>query len=192
MGELSAGVAHEINNPLSIISGFTELLESRLPDDVLEKHGKKLNAISRSCERISHIVQKLKRFSRTDEIVEKKVLKLKESLEEAFSLVSPKLKRELITFSSDLETNPTIIGNEIEIEQVIINLINNAIDAIKDQEAPWINVSLFEAGNKFELRVTDSGKGIPEEVQIRMFEPFYTTKKTNEGTGLGLSVVSSI
>jgi C4-dicarboxylate-specific signal transduction histidine kinase len=90
------------------------------------------------------------------------------------------------------ETNARIYCNDVEIEQVIVNLISNAIDATKDLTQRWVAVSATEAEDMVILRVTDSGSGIPPNVRSKIFDPFYTTKKVGEGTGLGLSVSKGI
>ena len=86
----------------------------------------------------------------------------------------------------------TIYCDEIEIEQVIVNLFNNSIDAIKNNKEKWIKVTLFKENSYVILRFIDSGNGIHEEEKEKIFEPFYTTKKIGEGTGLGLSIVKKI
>ena len=85
-----------------------------------------------------------------------------------------------------------MICDEVEIEQVLVNLINNAIDAVKMRPERWVKVALFDDANSVVLRVTDSGSGIPENVRDKLFEPFFTTKKVGEGTGLGLSITKGI
>lgn len=188
LGELAASIAHEINNPLGIISGYTELLQ--LQDEL--SSDPKLDKILKSCERIAYIVKNLKRFSRSDDIPIKSPINLTDIVEEAVSLAAPKMKRDLISYSEDLVRNAVILGNNIEIEQIVINLINNAIDAIHSSEERWINIRIVELGEYFKLEIKDSGYGIPRQVQEKMFEPFFTTKDANKGTGLGLSVVRGI
>lgn len=188
LGELSASIAHEINNPLGIISGYTELLKYQGNS---ESNGK-LDAILKSCDRISYIVKNLKRFSRTDDEPIKTRFELTELTKEAISLVMPKIKRSLIRFTPAFNGPAYIYGNEIEIEQVIINLLNNSIDAINGQKEPWLNIAVKVHANSVLIEVTDSGDGIPRDIQLKMFEPFYTTKETNKGTGLGLSVAKGI
>jgi hypothetical protein len=134
----------------------------------------------------------LKRFSRTDDTPTKQRIELIGLVEEALSLVLPKMKRSLINFTSELSGTANIWGNEIEIEQVIINLVNNSIDAIENQDNGWIKLSASKTEAHIELIFEDSGEGIPEHIQVKMFEPFYTTKDVNKGTGLGLSVVKGI
>ena len=85
-----------------------------------------------------------------------------------------------------------VFCDEVEIEQVFINLLNNAIDAVKDRPEKWVKISVFEDGNYVVIRTTDSGPGIPGNVRDKLFEPFFTTKSTGEGTGLGLSITKGI
>ncbi len=188
LGELAASIAHEINNPLGIISGYTELLMYQGDD----KSKDKLAAILKSCERISYIVKNLKRFSRTDMEPQKELLDLAILTKEALALLNPRLTRSLVEFSFDYVENVSILGHSIEIEQVIINLINNAIDAIDGQDKSWIKLSITENETQALLTLEDSGPGIPETVQKKMFDPFFTTKDIHKGTGLGLSVVRGI
>jgi PAS domain S-box-containing protein len=188
LGELSASIAHEINNPLGIISGYTELLkyQGNLGED------EKLDAILKSCERISYIVKSLKRFSRSDETPKKSAINLTEIVKEALSLTSPRAKRNLTRIAFEEQGNFMIWGHDIEIEQVVINLINNAIDAVSEREERSIALNVSAESEKVVFTIRDSGGGVPDEVLVKMFEPFYTTKDINKGTGLGLSVVKGI
>lgn len=190
LGELAASVAHEINNPLGIISTYTEALIN-LPYQK-EKTDKKLSVIQKSTERISHIVKSLKKFSSTDDVNTKVALKLSTIVTEAIILIAPKLKRENINIIYELNDRHLIYANEIEIEQVIINLMSNAIYAIKDLKEKWIEINTRDIDNAVELSVKDSGKGLPKDVQTKMFEPFYTSKSLGDGTGLGLSITKGI
>ena len=92
----------------------------------------------------------------------------------------------------DCKGNAQILCDEVEIEQVLVNLVNNAIDAVKDQPKKWVKVSLSDDAESVVLRVTDSGPGIPDSVRDKLFEPFFTTKSVGEGTGLGLSITKGI
>ena len=188
LGELAASIAHEINNPLGIISGYTELL--KFQNDL--KGEEKLDHILKSCERITHIVKNLKRFSRSEDMPVKSKINLTEIVKESISLTLPKMKRSLVSYSEELLEKAFINGNDIEIEQVVINLINNAIDAIQDNGERWIKISITDQQSHFMLQVVDSGNGITKPLQIKIFEPFFTTKDVNSGTGLGLSVVKGI
>lgn len=191
LGELSASVAHEINNPLGIILGNTDLMlmSKALPLSIKSK----VETIEKSSERIAHIVSSLKKFSRTDDEVSPKTpIPLANIVEEALVLTAPKIKGILIDISFQASTTAAILCNEIEIEQIIINLINNSVDAIRQLPDKWINISLIEKNKQVVLTITDSGAGIPYSIQDKIFEPFFTSKKIGEGTGLGLSIVKGI
>ncbi len=190
LGEMSAGIAHEINNPLAIISGSAGLL-SKFSDNP-EKLASKVEIIKKSCDRISRIVLGLKKFSRSGTKPNFITHELYNIIKEASILTEAKSKRHSTPVTVDCKTQAKVICDEVEIEQVLVNLINNAIDAVKTRPEKWINVTLFDDSNSVVLRVTDSGPGIPENVRTKVFEPFFTTKKVGEGTGLGLSITKGI
>ena len=187
LGELAASMAHEINNPLGIISGYSELLMHNGLESPESRS--KVDVILKSCKRISHIVNNLKRFSREEGERKQGPIVLSQVINEAIMLTQPKLKRCMVQLTFQSESNATILGNNIEIEQVFLNLINNAADAVKDLPVRWVNIELNESPTQVEVRITDSGNGIAKDVVKNIFSPFYTTKKVGEGTGLGLSVV---
>ncbi|MGB1198855.1 MAG: PAS domain S-box protein [Thalassotalea sp.] len=192
LGELSANIAHEINNPLGVISGYAELIQlthsTIIPEDLMAKSA----LILKSCDRIAHIVKSLKKFSRSDEESLYVACSLKNLINEAITLTRPKLKSQMIVLRSNAIVEGDIMCNEIEIEQVLVNLINNAIDAIANLTDKWIEITVTEQKKSFRLSVTDSGTGIAVDCQSSIFEPFVTSKAASEGTGLGLSIVKGI
>ncbi len=190
LGEMSAGIAHEINNPLAIISGSVGLLAKHA--DNPEKLSAKILSIQKSCERISKIVNGLKKYSRSDEKVVFKTITLTNIAQEAISLTELKSKRHNTPVSFENRSSAMINCNEIEIEQVFINLINNAIDAVKENDEKWVKVVIFDFNNKVVFQVIDSGRGVSEEIEKKLFDPFFTTKRVGEGTGLGLSISKGI
>jgi PAS domain S-box-containing protein len=190
LGELSAGIAHEINNPLAIIEGSLELLV-RFKDNP-EKFTAKVESIKKATHRITRIVQSLKKFSRSDSKTVYRPFPIKEILNDALILTEANVKKCDVRIEIESRCMGVIHCNEIEVEQVIVNLINNALDAIKTKIDKWIKISIYEEANQVVLRVMDSGKGIPEEVRQNLFDPFFTTKQTGEGTGLGLSISKGI
>jgi len=190
MGEMSAGIAHEINNPLSIIDGTVSLLPKFSNDP--KKLNDKIEIIKRSCGRISKIITGLKKFSRSGESVNFAPHAVSSLTKEAVALTDAKSKRHLTTVTLECATEALVYCNEIEIEQVLVILINNAIDAVKDLDQKWVRVAVSEAAGGVVLTVTDSGKGLQDHVRNKLFEPFFTTKKVGEGTGLGLSIAKGI
>jgi signal transduction histidine kinase len=191
LGEMSAGVAHEINNPLAIIAGSLPALEKSVQDP--DKFSKKIQTIQHAVDRISKIVMGLKKFSRSSEIPVYQIAVLADILHESLVLIDAKAKRHHTAITTDIQSNATILCDVIEIEQVLINLINNAIDAVSKLTEKWVQIQLYEEHPKMlVLRIRDSGMGIPESVQQKLFQPFFTTKPVGKGTGLGLSITKGI
>lgn len=190
LGEMSAGIAHEINNPLAIIAGTVRILP-KFASDIAQLQ-KRIETIEGATHRISKIVNSLRKFSRSDERSEFKIHDLCEIVKEALTLTEPNASRHstIVTFTAASDCH--IFCDDIEIEQVLINLINNAIDAVKPLKEKWIKIELTKKHNAIVLRVKDSGFGITPEIKEKLFNPFFTTKPPGEGTGLGLSIVKGI
>jgi PAS domain S-box-containing protein len=190
LGEMSAGVAHEINNPLAIIKGTLPLLsESR--SDPREFDGK-MEMLERAVTRISRIVNGLRRFSRAADGTILKSYPLAQIVTDATVITELKAKSSDVSVVVRIDSQAAILCDPIEIEQVVINLINNGIDAAKGRPERWVQVHVFEYEKDVVLHVMDSGVGISTEVEEKLFQPFFTTKPIGEGTGLGLSICKGI
>lgn len=190
LGEMAAGVAHEINNPLVVIRGLSEIMPE-YADDVskIESSSEK---IRKACDRISKIVLGLRKFSRSTENKEYKTHNLVDILNEVFTLADLKAKKNFTELQKAFEGEFYIRCDEIEIEQVLLNLINNAIDAVHANEKKWVRAEIDSIDDKIFVRIIDSGHGIPEKIRAKLFDPFFTTKVVGEGTGLGLSIAKGI
>ena len=191
IGQLASGVAHEINNPLAIIKGYLSVIKdtNNLNSETLVR----IEKIDNACNRIKTIVNGLRTFSRSDmeEIVR---FNLREVLKESIDLVSEIYLKENISLNLEINQNDEaiILGNKGRLSQVIMNLLANAKDANSKMTDRKINVSLKIENKHVILKVQDNGKGIDESISDKIFDPFFTTKDVNEGTGIGLSIVSSI
>ncbi|MGE3608266.1 MAG: PAS domain-containing protein [Bacteriovoracaceae bacterium] len=190
LGEMSAGIAHEINNPLTIISGNISLLATYRENP--EKFQGKLLTMQKATDRIEKIVAGLKKFSRSSSGKEHKITPLSSMVIEALTLTEAKAKINSVQILSQIEPELEILCEEIEIEQVLVNLINNGIDAIKNLDEKWIKIVGLKRNNQVIIQVQDSGKCISKEIEEKLFEPFFTTKPIGEGTGLGLSISKGI
>jgi two-component system NtrC family sensor kinase len=186
VGTLAAGVAHEINNPIAVILGFTEHLldQSENNPDIQET----LRIIEEEGLKCKKIVENLLTFARSPEKSETSTEVLS-TLEKMSGVV----RNTLLTKKIRLETNlppklPRVAGDPRELQQVFINLINNAMDAMRGGGVLTVNAHLTPDGNRVGIEFHDTGNGIPQAVQHKIFDPFFTTKKTGEGTGLGLSM----
>ncbi len=189
LGEISAGVAHEVNNPLSIIVSSIKLLPNVLTDP--EKLSAKLLKIEKASIRISRIIGGLKKFSRSGEQTPKSVQSLNAIIDEAIILTESLAAKQNVSIFFESKTEDKIYCNEIE--QVFINLIGNAVDAVKNFPDKWVKITLSQNGAETLIaRVEDSGPGISPEIGQNIFDPFFTTKEVGHGTGLGLSISKGI
>lgn len=186
VGQLAAGIAHEINNPLGVILCYTDLLKRQLEPNpqassdvaTIEKH-------TLNCKRI---VSDLLKFAR-GESGSRQLKAINRSIEEAVAMVSHQFSRQDIEIALDLDTElPLLNMDEDKLKQVFVNLLVNAQQAMADKGTIRIRSRFLAESNQIELRFRDSGKGIPPDIQKRIFDPFFSTKDASEGTGLGLSV----
>lgn len=193
LGEMAAGVAHEVNNPLMILSGSLELLQESLESTPTEINTNLMKNMEKSIDRIQSIVKGLKTFSRNGENDALQKFSLKEILKDSLALCEEKLKINNIKFSKSIPESGFIIDcRPSQISQVVINLINNSKDAISELTEKWIHLDLIETSNDYLIVITDAGKGIPLDIQEKLFNPFFTTKEVGKGTGLGLSISKGI
>jgi signal transduction histidine kinase len=197
LGEMAGGIAHEINNPITIITGSTHLMKKMIekgindPDKLL----KQVEDINKTILRISKIVSGLKNLSRDSQEEEFSKCSLMDVVADALSVCSEKFKMKGIEILYDMN-DPVFLTQlsclRVQLSQVIFNLMGNAYDAIEKMDNPWVKISANVKDNILELRFKDSGTGIPLEIQNKIFQPFYTTKEIGKGTGLGLSLSNTI
>src|SRR5436309_11821519 len=190
LGELVAGVAHEVNNPLASIMGYTQLILTReISGDVRRR----LEIVFSEAERAGRIVRNLLAFARKQP-PEKRCLGLNGIVEKTLELNTYHLRTNQIELEKDLASDlPMTMLDFHQIQQVLINLLNNAEQAMLEAgRGGKIRFVTRQVGERIEARVSDDGPGIEGEIQARIFEPFFTTKKEGKGTGLGLSLCYGI
>lgn len=189
LGEMSAAVSHELNQPLAAmktyLAGARLLLLRKRPEEALSSFQRLDDLI----ERMGAITRQLKSYARKGaEALEP--VDLRRCLSSALSMMEPQLRARVVKISRSLPRQPVMVmADRLRIEQVIINLLRNALDATKDLAEPRIDLALSAEGQAL-LRVSDNGPGVKDFDSI--FEPFYTTKKPGEGVGLGLAISSTI
>lgn len=194
LGEMAAGIAHEINNPLAIIQSEADTILEALEDKDLavdELVGSSEKIIS-TVKRISKIIKGLRTFSRDgrqDPFIKES---LKSIVSDATQLTEVRIKNSGIELQVALADNLILECRPTQIAQVIVNLVQNSVDAIEGREEKWIRIEARVLKQSIELQITDSGDGIPVEVVERLFQPFFTTKTIGKGTGLGLSISKGI
>ncbi len=187
MGTLSAGVAHEINNPLAIILGFADLLLEKTPPDS-ETHDI-LKTIEKQGLKAKRVVESLLSFARAEE--QKRIdVDINKNIEEVLTVVGNNLLLNKIAINKMelAESLPEVKGDPDELHQVFLNIINNAVYVMKGGGVLTIATRAINNGRDVEIRIADTGYGIDKKYRSRIFDPLFTTKEVGEGTGLGLSV----
>lgn len=193
LGEVSAGLAHEVNNPLTVIQGTVHLIENHLEKGESEKVQPHLQTISRMVARINSIVKGLKYLSRDGASDPSLEFSVNRMIAEVQSLCMMQMEEKGIAFTVTMpEHEIRIRGQEVQISQVVVNLIQNAADAVIGIDKPRVQVEVEEINGHCQIRVLDNGPGVATELREKIFQPFFTTKPIGKGTGLGLSIAQGI
>jgi two-component system, NtrC family, sensor kinase len=183
LGKLVSGTAHELNNPLTSIGGFAELLKDEITSPGARD---KLDKITRETRRMHAIIDKLLRFARRKSLQQSPV-DLAAVAQDALGLCEYKLRAEKVQVETSIaDLLPLTIGDEQQMRQVFVNLLSNSIEAMQESGEKRLRVEIYARDEKLCVRLTDSGPGFPD--LNRAFDPFYTTKPVGKGTGLGLSI----
>lgn len=196
IGEMAAAITHEINNPLGVILGRAEMIQTlsakgNLDPDNLQRlvetilvTGKRIEKIVRSMKSLSHQGVDGEPFLNCS---------VREFVSDALELCAQRFKNHGIKLiSPEIPTELTVECRNHEVVQVLVNLLNNAFDAVSGLNEKWVELSIRENGTDLDFAVTDSGKGIPADIQARLFDPFFSTKRVQYGTGLGLSISKNV
>ncbi|MFY7992664.1 MAG: ATP-binding protein [Bacteriovoracaceae bacterium] len=195
LGEMAGGIAHEINNPLSIIRGYVDLIQKGIQrgtssPETLNSH---IEKIGKTVERISKIVNGMRRFSRDSSKDSRILYSLNQLIDDTLDISQERIKNNGIFLNIEkFHDNPVVECKPIEMSQVLLNLLGNSIHAVQLHKQPWLKIVCSETNEFYEIRVIDSGEGLNKSIQRKLFQPFFTTKDIGVGTGLGLSISKAI
>jgi PAS domain S-box-containing protein len=194
LGQFVGGIAHEINNPLSVILGKLTLLKMKLEKGSIKEAEvlSELAKVVETTERISDIINNLQTFSRDPQRDAFEEVQLASIVKDTLSLCSENFRLNNISLSQEIDTDITLECQKVQISQVLMNLVNNSFDAVKARDDKWVKIDADVTDNIITIMITDSGKVIDENISQQMLDPFFTTKEVGEGTGLGLSISSQI
>ncbi len=194
LGEMASGIAHEINNPLAIIQGKAAQILRRVRSDDMEKDYliKEISKIESNTQRINKIIKGLRTFSRQGESDPIQEFTFKSLLDDVLELCSERFKYHGVELKILGDLFIKLYGQPTQLAQVLLNLINNAHDAVIELPEKWISVEISQDNESTYIKVLDSGKGIPADVAEKIMQPFFTTKEVGLGTGLGLSISKGI
>lgn len=194
LGEMAGGIAHEINNPLAIID-----LSANQICDTLERNPKDLaliqesaNSIKNTVKRISRIVKGLRTFARSGENDPFKPYPLENLVTETLDLCRERFRQSEIKLSSTPIPSMNLNCRAVQISQVLLNLLNNSFDAVKNLEKKWVHLEVKHIQDRIRFSVSDSGAPISPDVIPKIMDPFFTTKEIGQGMGLGLSISKGI
>jgi C4-dicarboxylate-specific signal transduction histidine kinase len=194
LGEMSGGLAHEINNPLTVMKACATKLVNNFENNKLD-HEKSLHLakkINMTVDRAASIARGLKDFARDESCDNFKEVKLKDIIDETLIMCTDNLELSQIRVEVKVDDDIFINCLSTQVSQVLINLLGNAIDAIKEHKEKWINLYSERLDDFVKIVVIDSGTGIDENVLEKIFKPFFTTKGKGKGTGLGMSISKGI
>src|SRR2546429_435464 len=196
LGELTTGVAHELNNPLNNIGLFIgnaiDLIELGMADTDSARILQELHSAMQQVWKATEIISHLRTFGRAAPVSHEPV-EITRVIRQAISLMQEQLRLRQIEVQLDFPENGiTVIGNAIQLEQVFINLLTNARDAMIDVPYKVITIVCAAEADSVDICFCDTGPGIPEGLEQRIFDPFFTTKEVGTGTGLGLSITYGI
>ncbi|NRA63544.1 MAG: HAMP domain-containing histidine kinase [Pseudobacteriovorax sp.] len=197
LATVTNGIAHEINNPLAIISGYAEQLR-----DLCERNPSKIplkrvifvsSKIIEACKRCSRIIDSLKDFSRNGSSDPLNFEKVANLVDESLDLCAQRIKTSEILFEkSDIPHDLEIQCRRVQIVQVLFHLLNNAIDASIHADQPTVILAVENQGTHVAISISDNGQGIPGSIKNKIFEPFFTTKEVGSGVGVGLSISKGV
>lgn len=194
LGEMASGIAHEINNPLAIIKGKAYQILKKLESNDVDVGFliKEISKIEHNSLRIVKIIKGLRTFSRHGEGDPFQIVPFKNILDDVLELCHERFKYQGVELKTSGSLEVSVRCQETQFAQVLLNLVNNAHDAVVDTPAPWVHINVQEHEDCIRISVTDSGNGISEEVAQKIMQPFFTTKEVGMGTGLGLSISKGI
>jgi signal transduction histidine kinase len=192
LGEMAGGVAHEINNPLTIILGQSKSLLMH-DNDFNELVRNKVLKINQAGDRIAKIVKGMKIVASKNDGCELEDISVSKILELSISLFEERIKTENIIFSIENFDDPIIHCNSLQVSQIVINLISNALDEVSKQTSDrFLKIQILRNNNFSEIAILNSGPLLEQKIVDKIFEPFYTTKQLGKGTGLGLSISKTL
>jgi C4-dicarboxylate-specific signal transduction histidine kinase len=199
LGVLAGGISHEINNPLTIIKGRTDLMRQRLQHEVpsrealLESLLKDVDGIEKNVARIRNVTQVLRQFAGDPGNDIEFGIPVRELIDNALSFCRERFHNHgILLVEASVPDSMTIDGRPIELTQALYNVLINAFDAVIQVRERWVRIEVSEHGGKVEVAVIDSGPGIAREHREKILMPFFTTKAPGQGTGMGLSVAARL
>lgn len=192
LGQMSAGLSHELNQPLTAIRSYSDNARTFLDRDQVEPARSNLKGISELTERMGRIIKNLRTYAR-NEPVALRAVPVNQAITESLALLDARIRAENVEVSVDLPaTDPIVTAGAVRLQQVLVNLISNALDAMQDAPVKQLFLTVDASASGVGITVRDTGGGIVQDDIDKLFDPFFSTKDVGEGMGLGLSITYGI
>src|SRR5262249_38088390 len=188
LGQMSAAIAHEINQPLAAIRTFMASAKIFAQRQNISQVVRNLDLITDLAERMASITNHLKTFARKSEPGQREPVAVDGAVQGTLLLLDSQIAAAGVRLERDVAPDLWVMGHTVQLEQVILNLVRNAVDAVAGQTDPWIRITARASDDTVLISVSDNGSGIAPEIIGRIFDPFFTTKGIGDGLGLGLSI----
>ena len=192
LGHMSAGVSHELNQPLAAIRSYADNAQAYLERGTVDTANENLKSITELADRMARIIKNLRTYARNESIASRPVI-IAKVLREALAILDSRIEAESIVVDlNGLDDSLEVLAGDIRAQQVFVNIISNALDAMKSSQQKLLSITLFEQAGRVHTQISDTGPGIPDALIGQVFDPFYSTKSVGEGMGLGLSLTYGI
>jgi C4-dicarboxylate-specific signal transduction histidine kinase len=191
LGEMAGGIAHEINNPLTVINLHNQIIANLADQNKLTREAvyPSIEKIRKTVERVAKIITGLKSFARQDENEPFEKVLVRELVFETLDLCQTRFKNQGVSLEVEVISETLAIEcRSVQISQVLLNLLNNSYDAVMNSPVKWVRVEVRESAKECMISIQDSGPGIPKNIRDKITQPFFTTKEFGKGMGLGLSI----
>jgi two-component system C4-dicarboxylate transport sensor histidine kinase DctB len=192
LGQMSAALAHEIKQPLTALQVHVGSLRLMLEDGDLDEARRAVPLYEELLERMASLAAHLKTYARQSPRGLQEPLALDDAIDKALQLLAPRLRDTDVDMSRQRNADAWVRGDAIRVEQILVNVLHNALDAMRDKDHPRLEITIYRTGTQWALAIQDSGGGIESQHLTRIFDPFFTTKPVGEGLGLGLAVSYAI
>ncbi|OUR77822.1 hypothetical protein A9Q83_09915 [Alphaproteobacteria bacterium 46_93_T64] len=192
LGQMSAGLSHELNQPLAAIRSYADNAREFLDRKRHDTAKQNLKGISELTERMARIIRNLRTYAR-EEVIEIRSTSLKSAMDESLLLMDQRIRGEGIAIINTISVDDiAVMGGDVRLQQVFVNLISNALDALEDAPVKEIHISAGFEDEDVIIKIRDTGAGIAEDQIINVFDPFYSSKEVGQGMGLGLSITHAL